>query len=59
MRRTVVLRIALGFVAAFAFLTLFVLFAEGPDVLVALSLVVLGMLAFGVIGALATPPDER
>ncbi|MGI8781041.1 MAG: hypothetical protein ACR2L8_12915 [Solirubrobacteraceae bacterium] len=59
MRRTAVLWTALGFVAGFGFLTLFVLFSEGPDVLVALSFVVLGMLAFGVIGALTTPPDER
>ena len=59
MRRTVVLWAALGFVGIFAFLTLFVLFSEGPDVLVVLSLALLGVFAFGVIGALASPPDER
>ena len=41
-----------------AFLTLYVLFSSGPDVLVVLSLVVLGLFAFGVIGALSTPPRD-
>jgi hypothetical protein len=56
--RTVILVLALGFIAILAFLTLFVLFASGPDVLVVLSLIVLGMFAFGVIGALSTPPRD-
>ena len=57
--RGVILVLALGFIAVLAFLTLFVLFASGPDVLVLCSLVVLGLFAFGVIGAMATPPDDR
>jgi hypothetical protein len=57
--RTVVLGVALAFIAVLAFLTLFVLFWTGPDVLVVLSLVIIALFAFGVIGALATPPDER
>ena len=56
--RTVILVLALGFIAVLAFLTLFVLFTSGPDVLVVLSLLVLGLFAFGVIGALSTPPRE-
>ena len=56
--RTVILVLALGFIAILTFLTLFVLFASGPDVLVVLSLIVLGMFAFGVIGALSTPPRD-
>lgn len=56
--RSVILVLALGFIAILAFLTLFVLFSSGPDVLVVLSLVVLGLFAFGVIGALATPPRD-
>jgi hypothetical protein len=56
--RTVVLGVALVFIAVLAFLTLFVLFWTGPDVLVVLSLVILALFAFGVIGALATPPDR-
>ena len=59
MSRTVVLGVALAFIAVLAFLTLFVLFASGPDVLVVVSLALLGLFAFGVIGALATPPDDR
>ena len=56
--RSVILLLALGFIAILAFLTLFVLFSSGPDVLVVVSLVVLGMFAFGVIGALSTPPRD-
>jgi hypothetical protein len=57
--RTLVLAAALMFVAVFGFLSLFVLFSSGPDVLVVFSLVLLGLLALGVVGALATPPDDR
>ena len=39
-----------------AFLTLFVLLSNGPDVLVITSLIVLAVIAAGVIGALGTPP---
>jgi hypothetical protein len=57
--RTLVLGAALAFIAVLGFLTLFVLFSSGPDVLVVLSLLILALFAFGVMGALATPPDER
>jgi hypothetical protein len=56
--RTVILVLALGFVATFGFLTLYVLFSSGPDVLVVVSLIVLGMVGYGVIGALSTPPRD-
>ena len=56
--RTFILVLALGFVAVLGFLTLYVLFSSGPDVLVVVSLVVLGLFAFGVIGALSTPPRD-
>ena len=56
--RTLILVLALGFIGVLAFLTLFVLFSSGPDVLVVVSLIVLGMFAFGVIGALSTPPRD-
>jgi len=56
--RGAILVVALGFIAILAFLTLFVLFSSGPDLLVVVSLVVLGMFAFGVIGALSTPPRD-
>ena len=57
--RTVVLGTALAFIAVLGFLTLFVLFSRGPDVLVVLSFIVLGLFSFGIVGALATPPDDR
>ena len=56
--RTVILGLALAFLAILAFLTLFVLFTSGPDVLVILSLVVVGLFGSGVIGALSTPPRD-
>jgi hypothetical protein len=56
--RTLILVLALGFIAILAFLTLFVLFSSGPDLLVVLSLLVLGLFAVGVIGALSTPPRD-
>jgi hypothetical protein len=57
--RTLILVLALGFIAILAFLTLFVLFSSGPDLLVLVSLAVLAMFAFGVIGALSTPPRDQ
>ena len=59
MSRAVVLAVSLMFIAVLAFLTLFVLFASGPDVLVIVSLAILALFGFGVIGALGTPPDDR
>ena len=56
--RTVIMVLALAFIAILGFQTLFVLFSSGPDVLVVVSLVVLGLFAFGVIGALSTPPRD-
>jgi hypothetical protein len=57
--RAVILGLALAFIGVFGFLTLYVLFSSGPDLLVVLSLAVLGMLGFGVVGALASPPEDR
>jgi hypothetical protein len=56
--RTLVLGLALAFIALLAFLTLFVLFSSGPDVLVIVALAILGLFLVGVIGALATPPED-
>ena len=50
--RTAILGAALAFIALLAFLTLYVLFSSGPDVLVVMSLGVLALFAFGIIGAL-------
>ena len=56
--RTLVLVLALGFIAILGFLTMYALFSSGPDLLVIVSLLVLGLFAFGVIGALSTPPRD-
>jgi hypothetical protein len=56
--RDAVLAVALVFIAGFAYLTLRVLVTEGLDILVAVSLLVLAMLGFGVLGAL-TSRDDR
>jgi hypothetical protein len=56
--RTAVLGVALAFTALLAFLTLFVLFDKGPDVLVVISLFVLAIFGIGIFGALSHPPDR-
>jgi hypothetical protein len=50
--RTVVAGVALAFTAMLAFLTLFVIFENGLDVLSALSLIVVALFFFGIFGAL-------
>jgi hypothetical protein len=52
MARMVVLVLGVLLWAAMAFLTLYVLFTRGPDVLVLISLVVVAVLGAGVFGAL-------
>jgi hypothetical protein len=48
--------LALVFWMVLAFLTLFVLFTNGPDFLVLLSLVVVALIGIGVFGALGEGP---
>ena len=50
---------ALAFTALLAFLTLFVIFETGPDVLSVLSLLVLALFFFGIFGALGSGPRDR
>jgi hypothetical protein len=49
---------ALALIGVLAYLTLRVAMEHGIDVLVVLSLLVLALLGFGVLGALTTPPDD-
>ena len=56
--RNAALLSALLLIGGLAFLTISVAVEHGVDVLVVLSLFVLAMLGFGVLGALTTPPDE-
>ena len=58
MARNAVLVAALALIGTLAFLTLRVAVEHGIDVLVVLSLIVLALLGFGVLGALTTPPDD-
>jgi hypothetical protein len=55
--RTAVLAIVLAFTAALSALTVYVMARNGPDVLTALSMLVLAMFTFGIVGALRHPPD--
>ncbi len=56
--RDAVLLAALAFIALLTFLTISVLAREGFDILVGLSLPILGLLAFGIVGALLHPPEK-
>jgi hypothetical protein len=55
--RRAVLAVVLAFSAALSGLTIYVMARHGPDVLTAISLLVLAMFTFGIVGALRHPPD--
>jgi len=57
--RTIILGAALAFTGLLLFLTFFVLFTSGIDVLVVISLLVLALFGFGILGALTNPPPDR
>jgi hypothetical protein len=50
--RSVITGVALAFTALLAFLTLFVIFRSGFDVLSVLSLIIVTLFFFGIFGAL-------
>ena len=50
--------LALALIVFLAYLTIRVMLSSGVDVLVLISLIVLGVLAFGVLGALGSSADE-
>lgn len=56
--RSIVLGVTLVFIFGLAALTIEVWVERGFDVLVAGSLLVLGLFCFGIVGALLHPPDE-
>ncbi len=59
MARTIVLAVSLAMICLLAFLTISVAVREGIDVLVVLSVIILALLGFGVLGALGSrPPDD-
>ena len=57
-RRAAVLGAALLFIGILASLTVYVGATAGVSVLTLVSLVVLAMFAFGIVGALLQPPPE-
>jgi hypothetical protein len=58
MARAFVLIASVGIIGLLAVLTVSVAVQDGIDILVVLSLIVLALLGFGVLGALSsTPPD--
>ena len=57
--RPVVTVIALLFVCGFGFMTIYVMLRSGPDLLTGVSLIVLALMTFGILGALTEPPDKR
>jgi hypothetical protein len=57
--RAAVTIVALVFVCAFGFMTIYVMLRSGPDLLTGVSLIVLALMAFGILGALTEPPDKR
>ena len=57
--RTAITAAALVFCCVFGFLTVYVMITSGPDLFTGLSLIVLALLTFGILGALTEPPDRR
>ena len=59
MGRTFVLAASLAIICLLAFLTISVAVRDGIDVLVILSVIILALLGFGILGALSSrPPGE-
>ncbi|MBA3739002.1 MAG: hypothetical protein ACR2FZ_05865 [Thermoleophilaceae bacterium] len=56
--RTAALLASLGLIGLLGYLTISVMIDDGFTPLIALSLLIVGMLGFGVVGALTTPPEE-
>jgi hypothetical protein len=56
MGRTIALVGSLVIICLLAFLTISVAVERGIDVLVVLSVIILALLGFGILGALTTPP---
>jgi hypothetical protein len=56
--RTGALIATLALIALLAFLTIDVIINHGIDILVVISLIILAMFGFGVVGALTNPPKE-
>ena len=58
MGRTLALVGSLAIICLLVFLTISVAVERGIDVLVVLSVIILALLGFGVLGALTSPPPD-
>jgi hypothetical protein len=58
MARIFVLAASLAMICLLAFLTISVAVRDGIDVLVVVSVIILALLGFGVLGALSSPPSD-
>jgi hypothetical protein len=56
--RRFALAATLGLIAVIAFLTVYEMAKNGPTGLTAVSLLILALFGFGVVGALTQPPDD-
>lgn len=59
MARTLALVGSLAIICILGFLTVTVAVRDGIDILVVVSLIVLALLGFGVLGALSSPPPDE
>ena len=59
MTKFAITSLALIFIAAMAFATVYVLIDKGPDVLTLVGLLVVAVLSLGVFGALTEPSPKR
>jgi hypothetical protein len=57
--RFAVTAVAMLFICAMLFATVFVLLDKGPDLLTLIGLLVVAVLALGILGALTEPPQRR
>jgi hypothetical protein len=57
--RFAVTAVAMVFICAMLFATVFVLLDKGPDLLTLIGLLVVAVLSFGILGALTEPPQRR
>ena len=55
--RKLILGVVLVFIVALGAATIEIAVSHGPDILTVLSLLVLALFGFGIVGALRHPPD--
>ena len=58
MGRTLALLGSLAMICLLAFLTISVAVEDGIDILVVVSVILLALLGFGILGALTSPPPD-